>query len=185
MMRGRGTFAGTDGKIGSSSLVSPRLEVFGGMARPSSCGGGRKCCSSIPLKAVHGVGHASSRRMTRCSKQCWSVKMEWRTANRRATWAPRYQTAIPDLRQVVENYKSPKVFGKARRTQRNPVYYYFARFKNLANRCAERQAMAQSFDMFNNPITRPMTEAQSRPVRRALSGSGASYGLEMKAVASL
>jgi hypothetical protein len=161
MMRGRGTFAGGDGRVDILEAASG-AEVFGGKGSYFlMLDGGKKMLLVDPAnkqyvewdmanmlagmsKLVNAVGGLVKMEMS-------DVKIDARNLGAGET-IEGYKTVHY---QMVQNYTmSVKVFGRGSksRTESTTDYYFAPALKGLANPfVSNSQAWAQSVDMFNNP----------------------------------
>jgi hypothetical protein len=185
-MRGRGTFAGSDGRIDilETPAQSAGSGVFGGKGSYFLVlDGGKKMLLVDPTnkqymewdmanmlaglsKMVNVVGGLVKMEMS-------DVKIEAHNLGHGET----IQGYPTDHYQLIENYTvSTKVFGRSSksRSETTTDYYFAPSLKGLANPfMANSRAMAQSFDMFNNPDYKSqMAAAQSR----------IQYGVPLKSV---
>jgi hypothetical protein len=161
MMRGRGTFAGTDGRIDIIETVSPE-GTFGGkgsyfLLRES----GKTMLLVDPAnkqymewdmasmlagmsKMVNAMGGLMKFEMS-------DIKIDSHNLGAGETLQG-YRTVHY---QMVENYTlTVKIFGRGSksRSESTTDYYFAPALKGLANPfVSNSKAMAQSFDMFNNP----------------------------------
>lgn len=187
MMRGRGTFAGNDGRIDiieASAQSGGGSEVFG--AKGSYflvLDGGKKMLLVDPgkkqymqwdmasmlagmAKMVNAVGSLVKMEMS-------DVKIDAHNLGAGET-VQGYQTVHYRL---MENYTvSVKMFGRSSksRSETTTDYYFAPALKNLANPfMASGKAMAQSFDMFNNPDYKSQMSAAQAKIQ---------YGVPLKSV---
>ena len=163
MMRGRGTFAGTDGRIEIIEASSASgSEVFG--AKGSYflvLDGGKKMLLVDPTKKQYMAWDMASMlgaMSTVLNALGGLVKMEISDIKIDAQNLGAGETiqGYPTAHyRMVENYTmSTKIFGKSskNRSETTTDYYFAPALKNLANPFVQSgRAMAQSFDMFNNP----------------------------------
>jgi hypothetical protein len=163
MLRGRGTFAGNDGRIDIAEASSAGgSEVFG--AKGSYflvLDGGKKMLLVDPTNK-HYMAWDMASMLGAMSKMVNAlgglVKMEMSDVKIDAQSLGAGETiqGYPTVHyRMVENYTmSAKVFGRSSksRSETTTDYYFAPALKNLANPfVSSSKAMAQSFDMFNNP----------------------------------
>lgn len=175
MMRGRGTFAGNDGRIEIVEASSASgSEVFG--AKGSYflvLEGGKKMLLVDPTKKQYMAWDMASM-LGAMSKMVNAlgglVKMEISDIKIDAQNLGAGETiqGYPTAHyRMVENYTvSAKIFGRSskNRSETTTDYYFAPALKNLANPFVQSgRAMAQSFDMFNNPEYKSqMSAAQAK-----------------------
>ncbi len=166
MMRGRGTFAGNDGKLeileASAQSTGGQSNMFGGKGSYFLVlDGGKKMMMVDPTNKQYMEWDMASM-MAGMSKMVNAVggmvKMEMSDVKIDAhNMGPGetiqgYQTVHY---QMVQNYTmSVKVFGHESKSRNESTtdYYFAPALKGLANPfVSNSQAYAQSFDMFNNP----------------------------------
>lgn len=163
MMRGRGTFAGSDGRIDILETASPNgSQMFGGKGSYFLIkDAGKKMIMVDPTnkqymewdmanmlagmsKMVNAVGGLMKFEMS-------DVKIDAKNLGAGET-IQGYPTVHY---QMVENYTmNIKIFGRSSKTRSESTtdYYFAPSLKGLANPfMSNSKAMAQSFDMFNNP----------------------------------
>ncbi len=164
MMRGRGTFAGNDGRIDilETSAQGGGSEMFGGKGSYFLVlDGGKKMLLVNPAEKQYMQWDMASM-LAGMSKMVNAVgglvKMEMSEVKIDAHNMGAGETlqGYPTVHyQLVENYTvSMKMFGRSSksRSETTTDYYFAPALKNLANPfMANGKAMAQSFDMFNNP----------------------------------
>ena len=185
MMRGRGTFAGNDGKIEILEASSPSgSEVFG--AKGSYflvLDGGKKMLLVDPTKKQYMAWDMASM-VAGLSKMVNAVggfvKMEMSDVKIDAQNMGPGETiqGYPTVHyRLQEQYTvSTKVFGRSskNRSETTIDYYFAPALKNLANPFVQSgRAMAQSFDMFNNPDYKSQMSAAQAKIQ---------YGVPLKSV---
>lgn len=161
MMRGRGTFAGGDGRIDIVETMSP-AGTFGG---PGSYflvrEGGKKMLMVDPANKQYmewdmasmlaGMGKMMNAVGGLMKFEMSDIKIDSRNLGAGET-IQGYSTVHY---QMTENYTmNVKVFGHSSktRTETTADYYFAPRLKGLSNPfMSNSRAMAQSVDMFNNP----------------------------------
>lgn len=185
MMRGRGTFAGSDGRIDILEASSAGgSEVFGGKGSYFLVlDGGKKMLLVDPTKKQYMAWDMASM-LAGLSKMVNAVgglvKMEMSDVKIDAQNIGPGETlqGYPTVHyRLVENYTvSIKVFGRSskNRSETTTDYYFAPALKNLANPFVQSgRAMAQSFDMFNNPDYKSQMSAAQSKIQ---------YGVPLKSV---
>jgi hypothetical protein len=175
MMRGQGTFAGSDGRIDILETASPQgSEVFGSkgsyfLVRE----GGKKMIIVDPAKKQYmewdmasmlaGMGKLVNAMGGLMKFEMSDVKIESRNLG-----GGEKLEGYPTVHyQMIENYTmNVKIFGRSSksRTETTTDYWFAPSLHGLANPfVANGRAMAESFDMFNNPDYKAqMAAAQAR-----------------------
>ncbi|MDP9176554.1 MAG: hypothetical protein M3O61_02635 [Gemmatimonadota bacterium] len=163
MMRGRGTFAGNEGRIEIAEASSASgSEVFGGKGSYFLVLDGGKKMLLVDPNNKHYMAWDMASMLAGMSKIVnvvgGLVKMEMSDIKIDAQNLGAGETiqGYPTVRyRMVENYTmNAKIFGKSSksRSETTTDYYFAPALKNLANPfVSSGRAMAQSFDMFNNP----------------------------------
>jgi hypothetical protein len=183
MMRGRGTFAGNDGRIDISETSTPN-EMFG--AKGSYflvLDGGKTMLLVDPAKKQYtqwdmagmlaGLG-----KMVNAMGSLVKMEMSEIKIDAHSLGAGETLQGYPTVHyQLVESYTvSVKMFGRSSksRSETTTDYYFAPALKNLTNPfMASGKAMAQSFDMFNNPDYKAQMSAAQAKIQ---------YGVPLKSV---
>ena len=186
MMRGRGTFAGTDGRIDilEASAQAGGSQMFGGKGSYFLVlDAGKKMVLVDPANKTYmewdmastlgGMSKAMNAMGGMMKMEMSDIKIEAHNLGAGET----LQGYSTHHYQMVQNYTvTMKMFGRSSKTRtESTIDYYFApALKGLANPfMANSQAQAQSMDMFNNPDYKSqMAAAQAR----------IQYGVPLKSV---
>jgi hypothetical protein len=186
MMRGRGTFAGNDGRIEilEASAQSGGSEMFG--AKGSYflvLDGGKKMLLVNPAEKQYMQWDMASMlagmaKMVNAVGGLVKLEMSDIKIDARDLGAGETIQGYPTVHyQMVENYTiSARMFGRSSksRSEATTDYYFAPALKNLANPfVSNSKAMAQSFDMFNNPDYKTQMGAAQAKIK---------YGVPVKTV---
>ena len=175
MMRGQGTFAGSDGRIDILETASPQgSEMFGGkgsyfLVRE----GGKKMIVVDPAKKQYMEWDMASMlagmsKMVNAMGGLMKFEMSDIKIDSRNLGGGEKLEGYPTVHyQMIENYTmNVKIFGRSSksRTETTTDYWFAPSLRGLANPfVANGRAMSESFDMFNNPDYKAqMAAAQAR-----------------------
>jgi len=174
MMRGRGALAGNHGRIEILETASPAgSEVFGGKGSYFLMGeAGKKMTLVDPSKKQYMEWDmanmlAGMSKMVNVMGGLMKFEMSDIKIESHNLGAGESLQGYPTVHyQMVENYTmTVKIFGRSNKSRtETTIDYYFAPSLNLVNPfMSSSRAMAQSFDMFNNPDYKAqMSAAQAR-----------------------
>jgi hypothetical protein len=173
MMRGRGAFAGSDGRIEILETASPAgSEVFGGKGSYFLVHAGRKMILVDPTNKQYMEWDmanmlAGMSKMVNAMGGLMKFELSDIKIESHNLGAGENLQGYPTVHyQMIENYTmNVKIFGRGSKSHNETtIDYYFAPSLNLANPfMSNSRAMAQSFDLFNNPDYKAqMTAAQAR-----------------------
>ena len=161
MMRGRGTFAGSDGRIDILETMSPSGTFGGAGSYFLVREGGKKMLLVDPTNKQYMEWDmanmlAGMSKMVNAVGGLMKFEMSDIKIDSKNLGAGETMQGYPTVHyQMVENYTmNVKIFGRSNktRTETTADYYFAPKLKGLSNPfMSNSRAMAQSFDMFNNP----------------------------------
>jgi hypothetical protein len=174
MMRGQGTFAGSNGRIDILETASPAgSEMFGSKGSYFLVREGGKMVIVDPVKKEYmewdmGKMLAGMSKLVNAMGGLMKFEMSDIKVDSRNLGGGEKLEGYPTVHyQMIENYTlNVKIFGRSSksRTETTTDYWFAPSLHGLANPfVANGRAMAESFDMFNNPDYKTqMAAAQAR-----------------------